>query len=131
MRRVVLRCAVIATSFQGVAWLLIGFFGFADYAGAPVLRSALAGTQILGLSVLARLGWCCGLAGGFVISDFASNRWGGLTLAGAPVLLLANWIALFILLVVAHTAAYGVRTRSRPDGTCRCASRCVALELNV
>jgi hypothetical protein len=109
MRRVVLRCAVIAASFQGVAWLLIGLLGFADYPDAPVLRSALAATQILGLSVLARVGWCCGLGGGFVISDFASNRWGGLTLAGAPVLFLANGIALFILLIVAGLAVHGAR----------------------
>jgi hypothetical protein len=106
--------AILVAYYQAITWLLIGIFGFADYPGAPILRNVLAATQVFGLDVLAGLGWCCGFGGGFVISDVALNRWSGLTLAGAPVLFLANGIALFVLLVVLRLGLYGLRAVRRP-----------------
>jgi hypothetical protein len=112
--RLLKRSAILASYYQAITWLLIGIFGFADYPGAPILRNVLAATQVLGLHVLAGLGWCCGFGGGFVISDVALNRWGGLTMAGAPVLFVANGIVLFILLVLLRGGLYGLRAERRP-----------------
>lgn len=111
--RIVRRSAVVVACFQAVTWLLIGLFGFGAYPGAPVLGYVLAASQVFGIDVLARLGWCCGLGGGFVISDVALNRWGGLSLAGAPVLFLANGIVLLVLLVALRLGLYGLRAVRR------------------
>ena len=111
--RLIRRSAILAAYYQAIAWLLIAIFGFADYPGAPILRNVLAASQLFGLHVLARAGWCCGFGGGFVISDVVSNRWGGLTLAGAPTLFLANGIVVFMLLVLFRVVLYGLGATRR------------------
>lgn len=73
----------------------------------------MAISQLFSRHVLARAGWCCGFGGGFVISDVASNRWGGLTFAGAPVLFLGNGIVVFMLLVLLRVVWYGVHAAFR------------------
>ena len=51
--------------------------------------------------ILSRMGACCGFASHLVISDVGMSYWGGLRLAGVPMLMIANFAALvpFLMLV--------------------------------
>jgi hypothetical protein len=87
---------------QGACWALIALFGFGESDGPlGVVQLALAATQLPGIVALTAAGWCCGFGGGFVISDVVTNRYGGLTLLGAPTLLAANLLLTYPVLWVA------------------------------
>ena len=94
---------------QATLWLLIGLLGFGDERWYHV---ALGVTQLPGVILLSEIGWCCGIGGGFVISDVIVNRWGGLTAAGAPVLALTTLCILLVFVVPVTVAAHYLARRS-------------------
>lgn len=65
--------------------------------------------------ILSRMGVCCGFASHLVISDAGMSYWGGLTLAGVPMLMIANFAALVPFLMLIRFA------RRRIDGARRVA----------
>lgn len=101
------RAALGVLLLQAGAWLLIGVFGFATSLPSNVL----ALTQMPGVLVLSEVGWCCGLGGGFVLSDVILSRYGGLTLAGAPVLAVTNTAVLLAVAIPVAAAWAHVRAR--------------------
>ena len=106
-----MRTATVAVlAFQAFVWLLILDFGMASSPASWVL----AATQLPGVMLLTELGWCCGVGGGFVISDDVVNRWGGLTPAGAPVLAVANSLILLALALPIAAAIARTRHNARP-----------------
>ena len=88
-----------ALGVEVVLALLVAAFGF----GGPIFdppwySQVLPATQLPGILLLERLGFCCGYMNGLVLSDEMIGRWGGLTTVGAPILFAANTAVLAMLL---------------------------------
>src|SRR5688572_17074371 len=86
-----------ATVLEAGLMALIGILGMNDnwyqlVALIPHLPAVL---------ILSRMGACCGFASHLVISDVGMSYWGGLRLAGVPMLMIGNFAALvpFLMLV--------------------------------
>jgi hypothetical protein len=114
MREAWRRCWRRALLYETVCTVAILIFGFGppfDVGPSPWYFEILPASQLPGIVLLTRLGLCCGFASPLVISDAIMDRWGGLTPVGAPILFMAN--ALAIALILFPCAALWSRRRSR------------------
>ena len=107
MRRSASRAVCLVIAIQCGIWTLVALFGFTT---SP-WTTALAYTQAPGLLIGERLGWCCGIGGGFMISDDISNQYGGLSWRGALALAGLNTLALGLAVTPVPFAVSRIRRR--------------------
>ena len=90
--------------FEVLCALLIAVFGFGSSRALDEswYHMLLPATQMPAILVLSSIGLCCGFGNGLLISDLISNRWGGLTAVGAPVIFIVNLGLLTCSLAAAH-----------------------------
>ena len=90
--------------FEVLCALLIALFGFGSASANDEswYHLLLPATQLPAILALSSVGLCCGFGNGLLISDLISNRWGGLTAVGAPVIFVVNLGLLTGLLAAAH-----------------------------
>ena len=90
------RSTAVVFGVESVLMVLIAIFGFGAWE-AEWYQEALGFTQVPGTVLLAHMGLCCGYYNGLVITDVWGPHWGGLRMAGIPILMVANTAGLLVL----------------------------------
>lgn len=112
-RRRALTLVGVALAAELVLIALITRYGIGSlFAGQALHQVALDVSQLPGSALLVQMGMCCGYENHTIISDALDPHWGGITMQGLPVLIVANTLGLVPLVVMARS----LRKRLRHPG---------------